>query len=622
MKPYLPLTLAALTSGFLVSCTADPDPADEIESAASADGSLIKMEMSSQVGVLLDEIPAGAQRDAAAAEALAKPSSFWIERAKRQVRLTYYRLVFRGLYYNSDWSNNGKSYGPLPLPDKAIWNVKLTGKARRATIGTGAEKHDVILIDYSWDSMIVADTVSPGKVDPNLGAVGGVATEAFTFPIDPDLIVERTRNACIDEEEYPPGSYFEENSWYFYDDTCTAGSNWCHLSEPANDSCVNAVRKTIGASAATMKFTRLAYDRATADKYRIGVITNQNGADLEVIVPAMEEERRVVQRYFAPGACELEEGVISKLGWRRLIMFSAVVQNNGTERIHIGKVSDPNNPWVKSNVFEFSQCHGHYHFSHYGNFEYNGAPGSKRAFCLEDTNRFHNDESTSLLAEHQSCDFQGMTPGWGDEYQFGLPGQWVDVTDVDTKQEHDLIFDSNADAFMCEGHPVTDAAGNEIFDPTEFRDSSGNVVSRMRCDRPATWHDDNVGAIPVAATGGSFVNDPCTLGQIGPKRDCGFKTSTALKSCTPGTQVNLTCTSSAKGGAPQVLRICDKSTALGAISCTLLESRANAIVGSTPTQLSFTCPTVLDAAPGTGGYSWESAPLLPSQSSGQISCNW
>ncbi|HSD90862.1 MAG TPA: hypothetical protein VLB44_25230, partial [Kofleriaceae bacterium] len=104
MRPSSRLTVALLASAVAShagGCTFDP--ADEPSEAepATVRGALVKMEMNSDVAVLLDEIPAGPMREAAAADALAKPASFWIERAKRQVRLTYYRLVFRGLYYSS-----------------------------------------------------------------------------------------------------------------------------------------------------------------------------------------------------------------------------------------------------------------------------------------------------------------------------------------------------------------------------------------------------------------------------------------------------------------------------------------------------------------------------------------
>ncbi|HTM23390.1 MAG TPA: lysyl oxidase family protein, partial [Kofleriaceae bacterium] len=460
------------------------------------------------------------------------------------------------------------------------------------------------------------DADSPGVTEPALGTIGGTWDEAFNLPVDPDLLLQRTGYACMDEFEYPPGSVFEENTWYFYDDTCKVGSDWCHETQHPSESCVEAIQKHSGIVKTAVHFTRVAYDRAIADSYRVGEITNPDGADLAVVREGLEDERAIVYKWFEAGSCELEEGVIAKLGWRRLMRFSAIVQNNGTEAVHIGDVTDPSNPWITSHVFEFSPCHGHYHFSHYGTFDYNGAPGSKRAFCLEDTNRFHNDETTPLTAAHQSCEFQGIGAGWGDEYEFGIPGQWVDVTDVDTKRPHDLTFDSNPDAFMCEGQPVLDAAGQPIFDPTSFTDAQGDVVSRMRCDMPSTWHDDNVGATAVSSPGGSFVTEACKLGQIGPRRDCGFSAQKTLRSCTPGATVNLTCTST---GPAQVLRICEKSAALGVgVACTLADAAANTVVaGSTP--VSFTCPAVRDGN-GTGGYSVYQASVLPSQGAGAVTC--
>src|SRR5262249_56345142 len=93
-------------------------------------GALIKADMTSQVAVLLDEIPAGALRDAAAANAMAQPDSAWVDRAARQTKLSYYRLVFRGSYY-PNFKYNQK--GPLPLVDRSKWNIAMTGPAQRVT---------------------------------------------------------------------------------------------------------------------------------------------------------------------------------------------------------------------------------------------------------------------------------------------------------------------------------------------------------------------------------------------------------------------------------------------------------------------------------------------------------
>ncbi|HEX7836665.1 MAG TPA: lysyl oxidase family protein [Kofleriaceae bacterium] len=575
-------------------------------------GALVRVDMSSHVAVLLDDVPVGPLREAAAANALAQPPSFWTERAAHQVRLMYYRLVFRSSYYASDPSTNPHTRGPLPLPPREVWNVALTGVPHRVT----ESEHDEIVADYAFQTYLVTDKASPGAVEPNLAAVGGTWDEPFRLPDDPDLLLERTGYACMDEFEYPPGSVFEENTWYFYDDACKAGPGACHVTVAPRESCVEALQKHTGLLEAALHFTRISYDAAIADAHRVGTVVNPAGADLSVVQAGMRDEHRFVYRYFAPGSCDLAEGVIGDLGWRRLLMFSAIVQNNGTAAIHIGDVTDPTNPWVTSHVFEFSPCHRHYHFSHYGNFDYGGAPGAKRAFCLEDTNRFHNDEATPLTAVHQSCESQGIGAGWGDEYEFGIPGQWVDVTGVDTTAPHDLVFDNNPDAFLCEGTPVLDAHGQLVFDPTSFTNATGDVVSRLRCAMPSTWHGDNIGSIAVSSPGGSYVTEPCKLEQIGPNRDCGFTAQDVPRTCTPGQPVTLACTNQ---GAAQALRVCERSAALGVgVACAFADAPTTAIVDG-PTQVAFPCPTVRDQA-GAGGYAVYTASVVPSQGTGSVTC--
>ena len=51
-------------------------------------GALIRMDMHTTVGVELDEIPAGPQREAAAAWALSQDNNFWVKRATELVNLT------------------------------------------------------------------------------------------------------------------------------------------------------------------------------------------------------------------------------------------------------------------------------------------------------------------------------------------------------------------------------------------------------------------------------------------------------------------------------------------------------------------------------------------------------
>ena len=172
---------------------------------------------------------------------------------------------------------------------------------------------------------------------------------------------------------------------------------------------------------------------------------------------------------------------------------------------------------------------------------------------------------------------------------------------------------------MCEGTPVTDSNGNLIFDPTEFRDEAGEVISRVRCKRPPNWHDNNVGRVRVSAPAGSFVTDPCTRGQIGPLRDCGFTAEPPLHTCRAGDNVRLRC-SVPEGAA--VVRICEMSQKLGVgVACTVLDSIANVVIVPGSGNASFTCPAVRDAASsGLGGYSVYTAPITPSLEGGPVTC--
>ncbi|MDL2716772.1 MAG: lysyl oxidase family protein [Acidobacteriota bacterium] len=585
-------------------------------SASAADaGALVRMEMASTVGVLLDEIPAGPLRDQAAAEALAQPQDFWRDRASRQVRLTNYRLVFRQFFYPGSWSANPNGKGPLPLPPRDVWEIALAGTpVRRSLAG-----HDVVAADFAFRSHILTDPASPGVVEGRLGAVGGTWDEPFTLPVDPELLLERTGYACMDEDEYPPGSVFEENTSYFYDDTCGGQNRRCHITSFPKESCSEALTRNVGPVRTSMRFTRVPWDAALAAHVRVGTITNPTGADLAVATGGMQEERRFIYRFFTPGSCELNEGVIAAPGWRRLLTFSAVARNDGTQPVHIGDVSDPANPWVLSGAFEFSPCHHHFHFSHYGTFGFAGAPGSKRAFCLEDTNRFHNDETTPLTAAHQTCAFQGIGAGWGDEYQFGIPGQWVDITGIDTSTPHDLTFRLNPDLFLCEGVPVLDRAGNLIFEPSPFTDAQGKPVSRIRCDFPARWDANNLGTVSTSSPGGSFVTEACTRGQTGPLRSCGFGLVPELALAPAGATAGLRCATS---GPSQVLRVCERSEALGGIPCTVAEAVANVVVAAGQTAaFRFVVPPVRDAATaGAGGYALYRAPVLPSQAAAPVTC--
>lgn len=613
--------LFALTSGMVLTACAAPG-ADFTESGhdttsspspSAQPGALIRLEMGSRVGVLLDEIPEGPLRETAAFEASHRGADFWTRRAKMQARLMTYRLVFRSGFYPSD-----PPRGPLPLPAQdELWTVHFGALPHREK----KDGHDAVVVDYRLETFILSPADSPATVEPELAGVGGSFEEPFVFPLDPDLLMERTGYACMNEMEYPPFSVFEESTSYFYDHTCeaeTASAARCHVTSFPVESCVDALAARAGKVETKLRFSRIPYSRALADRVRRGARTTEVGADLSVVTEDMEREHAVFYRYFSPSSCELAEGVIGAAGWRRLLGFSATIQNDGAAEIDMGNLADPANPWVKSHVLEYSDCHHHYHFSHYGSFAYGAAPGTKRAFCVEDTNRYHNDERTPLWPGHMSCQLQGITPGWGDEYQIGISGQWIDITGVDTSAGHVLTFDVNPDHFLCEGMPTLDASGALVFEPTSFTGADGEAVSRQACTRLNGWQSNNHGSTWIQPSVGSFVTEPCARGQIGPLRSCGFDPDEALLNCDAGGPVTLHCESA---GSPQVVRVCERSHVLGSgVACTVGDSIANSIVPSGGVDLTFQCPSVRDAAAGAGGFSIYRAPVLPGQAPAQISC--
>ena len=584
-------------------------------------GALIRMDMNTTVGVLLDEFPRGEQREAAADWALSREEDFWVKRAREQVNLTYYRLVFRQFFYTAP-----PNRGALPLPPRAIWHIDFARDPHRIQIGT----HDYVAANYHFWTYIVTDPLSPGVSEPALSAIGGTWDEPFDLPADPELVMERTGYACLDESTYPANSVFEESVFYFYDQTCQVESpatSICHVTEFPPRSCTDALTQSIGMVQPNMHFTRVAYNQELASDFRQGNTTNLTGPDLAADEESLQRENRIYYRYFTPTSCDVFYGTISQPGWKRLLTFSTNTRNDGAQPIYIGDLTNPSNPWLTSNVFEFGNCDQEWDFNFYVNFDYNTAHGVKRAFCIEDTSRYHNDEKTPLTGTYESCNFQGISPGWGDEYQFGISGQWVDITNVDTTQAHDLTYTLNPQQFLCEGQTL-DSNNNPVdptdlsalvFDPTSFTDAQGNPISRIRCKFSPNYAANNVGHVSVSQGPGSFVTNTCDRGQAGPLRDCGFTPPGKIYSCAEGSKVKLSCKT---GGSKQVLRACEVSHSLGVgIPCTYLNSASNTIIDGDSETVTFSCPAVRDATvAGTGGYSLSSAPLLPSGATEPVAC--
>ena len=612
-------------------------PAQPAIASGNAAGSLVKTTMQSEVGVLLDEIPSS-MRERVAAAMIAEPAQFWIDRAHAQLRLTGYQLTFRTYYYAAGVRQS------LPLPPEPVWHVSLLGGPRRRSI----DGHDVVAVSYQFSSVLVSDEASPAVSEPKLRAIGGQWHEQFMLPVDPELLLQRTGYACMDEDSFPFNSVDSEEVDSFYDQTAvvekTLGNvGQSHYTVQPTQSCAAAVRDHVGKVETSVLFERLPWNIAVANTYRYGQDTGIE-PDLATYLPDFLPSRTTYRYVHAAdsGGCEVVEGSVDGTGWRRLLQFATSDENVGERDLTIGGVdytiSGSHGDNDLHNLFEFSPCHRHYHFKYYGQLGWTGdgpIVNAKNGFCMQDTLRTANREASPLYNRFSSCGFQGVSPGWADQYKGGLPNQWLDTTDLPVGTGT-RSFRSNPNGFLCEGTFV-DSNGKPIgpndpvvWAPTGLTGENGKPVEAPLCHFKDGWDANDAHSVveSIQPRGEGLITGPCTRGQIGPLRNCGFGSTPTRAECIPGAATTALF-ALPPGAPPQVVRLTEFSHALGSPVPARYEDSyvplrpgvgdqpsmlANAIVAPTsPQAVTFTCPssrTGGEYEPG-GTFSMYTAPVFP-----------
>jgi hypothetical protein len=137
----------------------------------------------------------------------------------------------------------------------------------------------------------------------------------------------------------------------------------------------------------------------------------------------------------AASFCSVVEGGVTP-GVRRLLRFTVMTPNIGDADIYIG---DPSaHVAANDGLFEFAECHAHYHFKHYASYELVDPRtgkiwrAAKRGFCMLDTDPNPAWLGNEAPREHlfRSCGTttsagnQGISHGWADTYRFFLGGQY------------------------------------------------------------------------------------------------------------------------------------------------------------------------------------------------------
>jgi Lysyl oxidase len=196
--------------------------------------------------------------------------------------------------------------------------------------------------------------------------------------------------------------------------------------------------------------------------------------DLIVYEEATANQWVVRDERLAASFCSVIEGDVTP-GLRRLLRFTVMTPNIGDADINVGNPQDHVD--ANDGLFEFAECHAHYHFRHYTTYELvDPATGkvwraAKRGFCMLDTDPNHQNLSAGP-PYYRSCGTttvagnQGISARWSDTYRFFLGGQYF-VLDGGDGQEvvppGDYVIRITVNppftAAAGEACPHTDAAG-------------------------------------------------------------------------------------------------------------------------------------------------------------------
>jgi hypothetical protein len=200
---------------------------------------------------------------------------------------------------------------------------------------------------------------------------------------------------------------------------CEPGPNAC----PGELLCCSQGSLNIGVNRCEPPVAGLDYDNppATPDDPGTGPL-GCNAPDLTVdpswIMPIFHDI------FVTDATCELLEGCVGSTGWRRVMLFAVTTPNIGSADLALGV------PANLPELFHYSDCHSHYHFDEYARYELRDdadqvvAFGHKQAFCMVDLYGW----AWPFELGKFNCDNQGISRGFLDTYDAGLPCQWVDVT--------------------------------------------------------------------------------------------------------------------------------------------------------------------------------------------------
>jgi hypothetical protein len=167
--------------------------------------------------------------------------------------------------------------------------------------------------------------------------------------------------------------------------------------------------------------------------------------------------------------CWIEEGCVGGPGLRRVVRFGTLIANIGTADLALGH--------PPGDGFVYNDCHGHYHYDDYANYQLFQAKtgeevqaGHKNGWCVLDLGTWDSALAVNGCDTY-SCGNMGIGVGCYDAYWADLDCQWVDVTDLSDGQ-YTLTVTTNPDGDM----PELDYSNNAASVTIELGSDSVSVV--------------------------------------------------------------------------------------------------------------------------------------------------
>ncbi len=151
--------------------------------------------------------------------------------------------------------------------------------------------------------------------------------------------------------------------------------------------------------------------------------------DLVVDRTRLLNEIRFDSVNISPDSCAIAEACVRGSGLRQLLRFSVEAVNQGQATLTVPPAK------ARPDLFQYSPCHGHYHFSGFASYALLDLagnvvlPGQKLAYCMEDTVQARVGPYVACSKKYD-CDNQGIQAGWSDLYGNALDCQWLDITGI------------------------------------------------------------------------------------------------------------------------------------------------------------------------------------------------